>query len=183
MNKCALLALAAAVGLFAGGGAYLYSGRADVSALSPHWRATEWALSAVMARAVQRSAAPLTPPGFLAREERIRNGGAEFDAMCSGCHGAPGVARDATGKGLNPEPPDLADHAAGWSVAEIFWITKNGIRMTGMPAFGPTHRDETLWEIAGFVARLPDLSESEYRRYARKAADRSHEAVDAPHTH
>jgi mono/diheme cytochrome c family protein len=187
MKTCALLALAAGIGIPAGGATYVYSGRADVSALSPHWRPIAWALSTAMTRAVRRSAAPLTPPGFLAREERLQNGAREFDAMCSGCHGAPDGEQDPAGRGLNPAPPDLTQHAGNWSVSEIFWITKNGIRMTGMPAFGPTHRDETLWDIAGFVALLPDLSESEYRRFAGKGADRSppghHEPGEALHTH
>ena len=38
-----------------------------------------------------------------------------------------------------------------WSSAELFWIIKNGIKMTGMPAFGPTHQDEQIWNIVGFV--------------------------------
>ena len=48
-----------------------------------------------------------------------------------------------------------------WSSAELFWIAKNGIRMTGMLAFGPTHKDEEIWSVVAFVQRLPKMSEEE----------------------
>ncbi|HVH04494.1 MAG TPA: cytochrome c [Myxococcota bacterium] len=174
MARCALVGIALAIGVASGGVGFVYSGRADVSALSPHWRATSWALSTAMEHAVRRRAALLDPPDDVADADRLKRGAVSFDAMCSGCHGAPGVEPDAAGKGLYPAPPDLIERAADWSVAELFWITKNGVRMTGMPAFGPTHDDETLWEIAGFVTRLPGLSPSAYRALAATTEVRSH---------
>jgi len=35
--------------------------------------------------------------------------------------------------------------------------------MTGMPAFGPTHQDEEIWNIVGFVRRLPEISAEDFR--------------------
>ncbi|MHB8899042.1 MAG: c-type cytochrome [Thermoguttaceae bacterium] len=35
---------------------------------------------------------------------------------------------------------------------------KHGIRMTPMPAFGPTHTDEEIWTIVAFICHLPDLT-------------------------
>jgi hypothetical protein len=78
--------------------------------------------------------------------------------------GAPGKDPTAIGKGLNPEPPYLPYVAARWSSAELFWIAKNGIRMTGMPAFGSTHKDEEIWKVVAFVQRLPKVSEEEYAK-------------------
>ena len=64
--------------------------------------------------------------------------------MCVVCHGAPGKEPSYIRQGLRPEPPNLAESSKRWGGAELFWIIKNGIKMTGMPAFGPTHQDEEI---------------------------------------
>jgi hypothetical protein len=48
--------------------------------------------------------------------------------------------------------------------AQLFWVIKNGIKMTGMPAFGPTHEEDELWGVVGFVKILPGLKEEDYKR-------------------
>lgn len=146
-----------------GGLILLYSGIPEVGATAPHWPLTRWALETAMESGVQRRARAVEPVVFLGEEARIRAGAVAYDAMCAPCHGAPGRQPEAVGKGLLPEPPDLAKAAAAWSPEEIFWITKHGVRMTGMPAFGPTHRDAELWEVVALVKRLAELSPAEYR--------------------
>ena len=83
---------------------------------------------------------------------------------CVYCHGAPGKDPTDIGKGLNPEPPYLPDVVARWSGGELFWIAKNGIRMTGMPAFGSTHKDEEIWKVVAFIQRLPTVTEEDYAK-------------------
>jgi hypothetical protein len=104
----------------------------------------------------------------------LRHGFDEYREMCVACHGAPGVERGALGKGINPEPPDLAKESAEWSDRELFWITKHGIKMAGMPAFGITHSDEELWGIVAFVRRLESMSPEEYRRLAGEGETHAH---------
>lgn len=146
------LALAAAVGF----------GLPSIAATEPHWEVTEWLLGATMRNGVARRARGIVPPGDLDDAVRIRRGAIAYDAMCVACHAAPGVAAEALAEGLMPRPPDLSEEAAGWGSAELFWITRNGIRMTGMPAFGPTHSDEDLWDLVAFLRRLPETSDEEY---------------------
>ena len=100
-------------------------------------------------------------------EELAVRGFADFDEMCVTCHGAPGKERSEIGKGLNPPPPDLATAARRWSDAELFWIIKNGVRMTGMPAFGKTHDDERIWALATVVRQLPDMTAERYAERTR----------------
>ena len=50
-----------------------------------------------------------------------------------------------------------------WSDAELFWIIKNGIGDTGMPALGPTHPDEEMWGVTALVRQLPNISPEEYQ--------------------
>jgi mono/diheme cytochrome c family protein len=177
--KGALRLAVVAVGISAGAMAFVYSGLADVSATSPHWPLTAWFLSTTMQHSVTRRAKRIDPPRFLDDEAHAGAGAVAFDAMCAGCHGAPGIPRSAAGKGLYPPAPDLAEEAAGWTAAVLFWITKNGVRMTGMPAFGRTHSDEEIWEVVGFVGRLGRLSPSQYRELAG-----THGGADGPgHRH
>jgi hypothetical protein len=53
-------------------------------------------------------------------------------------------------------------------------MIKHGIRMTGMPAWGPTHSDAQLWDLVAFLARLPELTAEDYRRLAEGSADDGH---------
>ncbi len=81
---------------------------------------------------------------------------------CMTCHGVPGVERSDIAKGLNPHPPHLAWKGfAHMPDGEMFWVIKNGYRMTGMPGFGPTHSDEQIWQIVSFVRHLPNLTPEE----------------------
>jgi len=83
--------------------------------------------------------------------------------MCFSCHGAPGHKPSEIGRGLNPKPPQLdAEEIQGRSDAELYWIIKNGVRMTGMPAFGPTHEEKELWSIIAFLRRLPEMDAKAY---------------------
>jgi hypothetical protein len=62
----------------------------------------------------------------------------------------------------------------------LFWIVKHGLRMTPMPAFGPTHTDEEIWKIVAFIRHLPELSPQE-RDLLREAGDEeSHHHDKAP---
>ncbi len=154
-----ILAVAAA----GGGLGFAFSGLADVAATSPHWAITERILSTAMEYSVRRRANDIEPPAFLEEDARLRAGALAYDDMCASCHGAPGAEPGVVGKGLNPAPPELATEAEEWSAAELFWITQHGVRMTGMPAFGPTHADEELWEIVALVRQLPRMSPARYR--------------------
>ena len=48
---------------------------------------------------------------------------------------------------------------------EIYWLVENGAKMTGMPAFGPTHDEEAMWNITAFVKAMPDMTEARYAAY------------------
>lgn len=160
------------------------TGAYDVGATAEHWGVTSWALNTLQHNSVSGRAEDVE--GSLPTdEESLRHGLEHFDAMCVQCHGAPGVDRGETGQGMNPLPPDLAEEAEEWSDAELFWITKHGIRLAGMPAFGTTHSDEELWMIVAFMRELPGMGEAEYasRVEALAPAGDSVSAGDGGHTH
>jgi mono/diheme cytochrome c family protein len=158
----ALLILLVVLGIAA---AVALSGAINVAASQPEGRLTEWVLGTIAHRSIARHA----------DEERIlpaldsaalASGLDHFHAMCVECHGAPGFERGEVGEGLSPRAPALSEviEEGEWSDAELFWIVKHGIRMTGMPAFGQTHTDDDLWAIVGVMTALPEWGEDGYRR-------------------
>ncbi len=147
------------------------SGAINVAATDPHAALTQWMLSTAMRRSVIARSSNIAPTANFT-DEQVRDGFEEFDEMCVTCHGAPGKERSAAGKGLRPQPPNLAETVKHWSDGNLFWIIKNGIKMTGMPAFGPTHDDPTLWSIVAFVRRLPAMTAGQYKQWEDEMAER-----------
>ena len=90
---------------------------------------------------------------------------AHFADHCAFCHANDGGGGTSIGKGLYPKPPDmrLAD-TQDLTDGELFYIIHNGIRLTGMPAFGDetaTQPDLDSWKLVHFIRRLPNLTSEE----------------------
>lgn len=154
---------------------FAYSGIYDVSATSPHSGFSSWLLSTTLQASITQRAADIDVPD-LEDPALIKAGINDFDAMCGGCHGAPGRQPAAIGLGLNPPAPDLAESAADMSAAELFWVTKHGIKMTGMPAWGASHEDDALWPVVAFMSTLPALTGDEYQALLASAGAAGHHA-------
>jgi mono/diheme cytochrome c family protein len=92
---------------------------------------------------------------------------------CLMCHGAPEAKASELSRGLNPQAPSLAKES-DTPDGELFWIVKHGLRMTPMPAFGPTHTDEEIWKIVAFIRHLPELSPQEREALREPPADEDH---------
>ena len=152
--------------------AFIFSGIYDVSATSPDSGLVYWALDTARGRSVHRAAEALegkvTVPD-LADPARFKNGFVHYHAMCASCHSAPGVSMSEIGQGLNPSPPLLSRVGAEDEPEELFWVIKNGIKMTGMPAFGVTHTDEDLWSIVAFLRKMGSLSSEDYQALVDEA--------------
>ena len=85
---------------------------------------------------------------------------------CATCHGAPGVNWAKFSEGLHPDPPDLKDVVDQLSPAQLFWVVKNGINMTGMPSFAQAGaKDDEIWSIVAFLKKLPSVSEADYKAW------------------
>jgi len=165
--RWAVWAVAVIVIVIACGLAFVYSGIYTVAATYPDWGPVTWLLRTTVDRSVQRHAAHIPVPR-LDDPDLLRTGFQHYREMCVECHGAPGVPIGDAGQGLNPRPPELVKSAGDWAPKELFWITKYGVRMTGMPAWGVTHSDEKIWNIVAFLRRLPKLTAAEYRALDRQ---------------
>jgi len=167
--KIFLSVLATIVALIIVGLIVMYSGMVNVSILERPSGFTKWVLSTTMERSVKSRAGDIDTPD-LANEEMIREGAEHYMRMCRGCHGAPGRERSVMAKALEPVPPHLyeAEEIEEWNAAEQFWITKHGIMMTGMPAWGTSHSDEKIWNIVAFLRKLPEMSAEEYQQLSEE---------------
>jgi mono/diheme cytochrome c family protein len=151
------LLLLFAVGLI-GGGLFVYSGAFNVAADDPHWAITHRVLETVRDRSIAVRARGIEVPANLDDPQRIASGAREYDEMCEDCHVEPGDddGDEELRAGMYPRPPNFARRGVQRSPEETFWIVKHGLKMTGMPAWGVTHDDETLWSIVAFLRKLPE---------------------------
>ncbi|MGB2691670.1 MAG: cytochrome c [Thermodesulfobacteriota bacterium] len=161
---------------------FINSGLFDVAATKPEAEIVKWVLQTTKEKSVRSRAKDITVPN-LNDESFLEIGFSNYDQMCVGCHGAPGISPSVIGEGLNPEPPDLSEVASHMPPEELFWITQNGIKMTGMPAFGPTHSDEELWAMVAFMQELPDLSAEKYKAMKEESEKMPQEHNHGSHSH
>ena len=104
---------------------------------------------------VGRSARGPLPPRPPSDAISVANGRMQFGARCASCHGLDGRTPTDVGRSMYPRTPDLGSLAVQqWSDAELFWIIKHGIRLTGMPGFGNIHSDEEIWHLVHYVRSL-----------------------------
>ena len=140
---------------------FVYSGWYNVSAADKPSGFENWLFSTTMDNSVASQSNKIGAPD-LKSPEMIEAGFAHYNEMCVGCHGAPGREQTELSKGLNPPAPDLSESARDMTPQALFWVTKNGIKMTGMPAWGLTHSDDKIWSMVAFIEKLPGMTGSEY---------------------
>src|SRR5436309_9312657 len=104
---------------------------------------------------------------FPATEANIQAGKQIYLQQCALCHAADGRAETKLGLAMYPPVMDLnSPHVQRWSDAELLWITQNGVRFTGMPAWKTIVSEEDTWKVVDFIHALP--KESPIRAAARQ---------------
>jgi mono/diheme cytochrome c family protein len=98
-----------------------------------------------------------TTPGVL--EEAT----AHWADHCATCHANNGSGDTMYGRTMYPRPPDMRQqNTQRKSDSELYYIIQNGVRLSGMPAFGaPVDNDLDSWKLVAFIRHLPSLSQSE----------------------
>jgi mono/diheme cytochrome c family protein len=145
-------------------------------------RATPTAVERMVARRARNLAIPsnarMAANPVLASAEDLREARLHFADHCAICHGNDGEGKTMFGAGLYPKPPDLRlPETQNLTDGEIFWIIENGVRFTGMPAFGSNlGHGEMLdsWKLVHFIRHLPHLTAAEQlemERYNPKGPD------------
>lgn len=163
-----VLLTVAALGLAgaAAGALVVYGGFYNVAATVQHTQPVYSLLETAMHHSVKIRARNIEPPP-LDDERLVMRGAACFRDKCVQCHGAPGVAQGDIGKSMQPLPGPLVDARRHWKPRELYWLTKHGIKMSGMPAWEYRLSEEELWAVVAFLARLPDLTPQAYAEATR----------------
>jgi mono/diheme cytochrome c family protein len=159
--------------------ALVYSGVYDVATTDQHLWPTYWTLRAAMERSIGVRAGRIALPD-LDDAQRIRRGVGIYREHCVQCHGAPGVAPAAFALGMLPVPENLALMSRERSAGEIYWTVRNGLKMTGMPAWQYRLTDEEMWDVVAFVKKLSSYSPTEYATLKPIPAPPASDANDPP---
>lgn len=93
-----------------------------------------------------------------------------FVEHCSACHGSTGRGDTLYGRNLYPKVPDMTQaDTQQLTDGELFYIISNGVRFTGMPAFGGEDSPESIWGLVSFIRRLPNLTPEEIKQLQEMA--------------
>lgn len=169
-GKCLLVTVGITI---VGGIAFLYSGLYPMGADVPHNALTYWGLETLRERSIERVASEIDVPDDLNTSSRLLRGGADYNDMCASCHLTPSKKQSDFTLGLYPSPPNLSlsgdedGHDLHgdelYTQQRHFWIIKHGIKASGMPAWGPSHDDQRIWDMVAFLKKLPELSPEQYQ--------------------
>jgi mono/diheme cytochrome c family protein len=161
LTVAATLAAAALLAALAGA-TVLYAGWYNVGATRQHFQIVHSVLERGMRESVKYHAREIAVPP-LNSPAMIRRGALLYRDACAHCHGGPGVAPEDWGKSMQPVPGPLVEAAHKFKPNELYWVTRHGIRMSGMPAWEYHLSEDELWAVVAFVQVLPALSANSYR--------------------
>ena len=100
--------------------------------------------------------------------DNLHTGMEHFADHCATCHANDGSGDTSFGKGLYPKPPDMRKkETQNKSDGELYYTIENGIRLSGMPAFGEEHAkagDMETWDLVLFIRHLPNQTAEELQQ-------------------
>jgi mono/diheme cytochrome c family protein len=100
-------------------------------------------------------------------DDVLADGRAHWADHCATCHANDGSGETEIGRNLYPKAPDMRQpRTQNLTDGELFAIIKNGIRLTGMPAWGdPSGRDDAdTWKLVHFIRHLPKITPAEVQQ-------------------
>ncbi|PTR04817.1 cbb3-type cytochrome c oxidase subunit III [Nitrosomonas nitrosa] len=149
----------------------------NMAATEKHWAITEKVITWVRESSIRARAEDLVPP-VLEESIILDKGVSHYNAMCIGCHLAPGYSTTELATGLYPQAPLFYERVPvtdeedkKYLIKKYFWVIKNGIKMTAMPAWGLTHDDESIWAMAHLVQRLHGMTAEQYTALVKLHGD------------
>lgn len=148
-------------------------------------------LEALLARHARRIATPAGAKGlknpYQGTPESLAEAREHFVEHCSTCHGLDGRGDTPIGRNLYPKVPNMTDaETQRLTDGELFYIISNGVRFTGMPAWGSEDSPESIWDLVAFIRRMSQLTPEELRLMQGLASEPESEGkgtASKPHTH
>lgn len=113
---------------------------------------------------IRRASRGEIPPPPKDMKASLAEGDKIFGTDCSECYGNSVRKPTDAGRWMYPRAADLGSaEVQSYSDQELFWIIKNGITLSGMPAFGRVESDENVWDLVHFIRTLPTNANPESR--------------------
>lgn len=162
ITRLLLILTALLLSIVLGATAFVWGGVYDISANVQHTQAVYTLLEQAMHQSVKVRAARIEVP-VLDDARLVSRGAVCYQEKCLQCHGGPGIAQAEIGRSMQPLPGPLVDARMRWKPSELYWITRNGIKMSGMPAWQHRMPDNDLWAVVAFMQKLPDMTTLEFR--------------------
>ena len=159
------------VGAIAALAIFVWSGVYNVAADEPHTAPVYALLATLRERSMETRAEKIKVPD-LNDPADVQKGAGNYAAMCVGCHLAPGMEHSEISRGLYPTPPNLSKERV--EPEHAFWAIKHGIKASGMPAWGKSLDEQSMWSLTAFLQKLPALDEVEYRTMVEASGGHSH---------
>lgn len=157
-----LLLLLILIVIIIGFGAY------NIAATEKHWEITERIIAWVRDSSIKVRSKDLEVPS-LDNKNLLLQGAEHYHAMCTICHLAPGIEPTELSIGLYPQAPSfhrrepIIDQEKKLDLARAyFWVIKNGLKMSAMPAWGLTHNDNAIWGMAAFTLKMSNMTPDQY---------------------
>lgn len=129
--------------------------RASISALGEPGATETSIANRVRGWYVSRGTRDVPSPTVPDNEASVTAGDGLFGMECASCHGSDGRKPAPIGQSMYPRVPSLSSPAVqSLSDKEVFWVIKNGIRLSGMPGFGRINTDDEIWQLTYYVRSL-----------------------------
>ncbi len=158
----------------------LGSGIYNMAATEKHWPITEIVIEWMRENSIAAHTKDLPVP-VLEGDELLKSGAEHYHAMCTGCHLAPDMQPTELSSGLYPQPPVFHQRPPENDPTQkleyarkYFWVIKNGLKMTGMPAWGLSHDDNEIWATTAFVLKLHGMTPSTYEHFVKPVEGHTH---------
>lgn len=158
-------------GAIAAAAVFVWSGIYNIAADDPHTAPVFALLTTLRERSMEVRAEKIKVPD-LSDPAQIVKGAGNYAAMCSGCHLAPDVGQTELSAGLYPTPPNLTKEKV--EPEHAYLAIKHGIKASGMPAWGKSMDDASVWSLVAFVEKLPQLDDAQYDQLVDASGGHSH---------
>ncbi len=162
---------------------YAWTGSYNIAATESHWSLTESFIDMLKNRSIASHSGDIRAPD-LDKPEMRQKAMPHYHGMCRHCHGAPGYAPKEFAPGLYPSPPPMASGhiQEHYTNAELYWIVKHGIKMTGMPAFGKNHSENQIRGLVAIAREMPEMTSEQYRKAAEQMSEEGHHGGGHQHS-
>lgn len=155
------LAALAVIGIL-GAAAVVGFGLYNVSARQGHLPGVGWVLHTTFQQSVHlRAPSQQEVPDDLDDPDRIKLGALHFKTACAFCHAVPGQIQTATARAMNPPPPHISEAVTQWEPAEMMWIVREGVKMSGMPHWPAEGRADEIWSVVAYLQAVDDMTAEE----------------------